>query len=144
MGQIADRLNRAYVAGFEGHRERVVVPISTLQGELALCQRYYWRTGGIDTYQYLGQGIANSGLTAYIVLNPPVTMRVKPTSADTSTLAFYNAGSIYPITSFGGIGAGNGPVEISASVSSGLTAYTPYFLITNNSTSGYIGLSAEL
>jgi hypothetical protein len=35
VGQIVDRLNRAYVAGFEGHRERVVVPISTLQGKLS-------------------------------------------------------------------------------------------------------------
>ena len=113
----------------------------TYQGELAACQRYYQRFGGDTAYQYLGNGQAASTTTAYITIPSPVKMRVVPTSIEGSTLAVYDAGSISSCTvSLGGM---NGLFQIAATAT-GLTAQRAYFLITNNSTSGYIAFNAEL
>ena len=115
----------------------------TIQGELAACQRYYYRMGGAQAYTYLGYGSAQSSTLAYPLVYPPSTMRVTPTQIDYSTLALYDGGTITAVTSVS-VGGANGPVTINSNTASGLTAQRAYFLITNNSTSAYLGLSAEL
>jgi hypothetical protein len=53
----------------------------TIGGELALCQRYYFRTGGSSAYERLSTlatGASSTSLTA--TLAPPVSMRVAPTA----------------------------------------------------------------
>lgn len=115
----------------------------SIQAELAACQRYYWQAGGIDAYQYVGTGSANSSTVAYVLVNMPITMRVKPTALFTNLLALYDGVNLYAGTA-AVIGAGNGPVQVAITVASGLTQFRNYFLITNNSTSAYIGFSAEL
>ena len=115
----------------------------TIQGELAACQRYYQRFGGDIAYQYLGNGIANSTTSAYITIPPMVKMRTVPSSIDGGTLALYDAGTITAVTNTT-LGAQNGMLQVACTVASGLTAQRPYFLVTNNSTSAYLGFSAEL
>jgi hypothetical protein len=54
----------------------------TLQGELAACQRYYWRTTGqAATINDIGGGTAYSTTSAVAIIKQPVQMRVAPTCA---------------------------------------------------------------
>ena len=122
----------------------------TKQGELAACQRYYWRFGGDQTYQLMGQGIGFSTTRCYVPIKYPATMRVVPTSIDYSTLAVQRdpSQSIYSVTSLAnlnGNGSGKDIFGLDVTVGSAvLSAGTPYCLITNGSTSAYLGFSAEL
>jgi hypothetical protein len=54
----------------------------TIQGELAACQRYYWRISGQSAAgNDLCTGWANSTVSAVGILRYPITMRVAPTFA---------------------------------------------------------------
>eukprot|EP00919_Chromeraceae_sp_WS-2016_P019703 GHVR01046882.1.p1 GENE.GHVR01046882.1~~GHVR01046882.1.p1 ORF type:complete len:362 (-),score=26.81 GHVR01046882.1:772-1857(-) len=115
-------------------------------GELAACQRYYWRIANTDAYAVYGMGIGESTTALGAAVQMPVPMRVKPTAVDYSSVQFSDTN--------------NSPVPTSLTISSfksssfiayltgggltGLTQYRPYELRNNNSASGYIGLSAEL
>jgi hypothetical protein len=118
----------------------------TKQGELAACQRYYWRTTGVEAYgRVAGQGIAASTTSVLFAPALPVSMRTYPSSVDYSTLCIYDGVTITAISSLtlqSGAGSLN-TTSINAAVT-GATAFRPYFLAANNSTSGYIGFSAEL
>ena len=117
----------------------------TIQGELAACQRYYIRTLANQVDCNHAQGFANGTTQAWFQANI-AEMRVTPTTLDYSTLAVSDITSNTAITSLA-INSGNSTPRIaflSAGVSSGLTAFRPYFLRNNSSTSGYIGFGAEL
>jgi hypothetical protein len=118
----------------------------TIQGELAACQRYYVRYGGNNTFEMIGNGSAQSTTVANILIPIPVEMRTVPSSIDFSTVCVLDfvggAVSITPTRNTSSLGAKS--IAITATAASGLTQYRPYFLATNNSTSGYLGLSAEL
>jgi hypothetical protein len=118
----------------------------SVEGELAMCQRYYFRAGGDNVYQYLAGGLASSTTETRFGFQPPVTMRIAPTSVEYSTLATYDVGAaqILTVTSLTIANASKAMTSLTANVSSGLTTYRPLFLITNNSTSGYVALNAEL
>ena len=117
----------------------------TIQGELAACQRYYWRVNAQNAYSNFATGVANSTTLADCIINLPVTMRVLPTVLDYSTLSLQDTvGSNTAITSMT-IGSGTTQaVYLRATVASGLTVYRYYVVGANNSTSGYVGLGAEL
>ena len=59
-----------------------------IQGELAACQRYYFRVNAFATSSYaiFGAGAGNSTTQARTIVPFPVTMRVKPTSIDYPTV----------------------------------------------------------
>lgn len=116
----------------------------TKQGELAACQRYYWRFGGDSVYQYLAQGYAISTTQTNTLVYCPVPMRTAPSSIDFSTLAVFDGGTLTAVTDATIETAGKFTNNIRIIVASGLTNLRTYSLITNNSLSGYIGLSAEL
>jgi hypothetical protein len=111
--------------------------------ELAACQRYYWRAGGDSVYQPYAVGTAQSTTTAQFSVQNPVPMRVAPTSIDFSTVAVTDSINAYSISSISFANAGKYVSTINAATSS-LTIYRPYIFVSNNSTSGYFGLSAEL
>jgi hypothetical protein len=58
----------------------------TIQGELAACQRYYYRDGNGGSYALYGSGIGISTTSVAAIVKVPVTMRVTPTAVDYSTL----------------------------------------------------------
>ena len=121
---------------------------NTTQGELALCQRYYFREGGDSAYQLLGWGTGQGTTTATIQVPAPVQMRAIPTVLDFSNLGlFTNPGTLLAAVTSATIDTNTsskvGPT-ITATVASGLTSGSRYHLAANNSTAAYIGFGAEL
>jgi hypothetical protein len=119
----------------------------TIQGELAACQRYYWRFTVPTGYANLAPsaGIAASTTVARFAFLPPVPMRTTPTSLDYSTLILYDTSATPAVTSAAHSAYTTASVMgIDFTVASGLTQYRPYQLLSSNSTSAYLGASAEL
>jgi hypothetical protein len=116
----------------------------TLQGELAACQRYYWRST-ISTAGSHGIGATQSATSAIVGINLPVTMRVVPTSIDYANLRLVNYGvAAYSITTItlSTTETTQNFLNIDCSGATGMTANRPVFLYGTGS-SGYIGASAE-
>lgn len=120
----------------------------TIGGELALCQRYYWRASAeskaYNVYSTLG--IASSAAAARFAIANPVAMRTAATTVDYSNISLWDSGAYFTITSLA-FNAAIGNTQISYIESAGstlLTIYRPYFLAANNSTAAYLGFSAEL
>ena len=117
----------------------------TLQGELAACQRYYYRQGGTATYSTFGLGNAYTSVGIYSFTTFPVTMRVKPTALEYANLAFSDGATAITITSLTldtfNSGTGMGVLN---SVVTGATQFRFYYLGANNNINGYLAYSAEL
>jgi hypothetical protein len=138
------------VTGFQLDIGSVALPFrtnaGTIQGELAACQRYYYRTGGLGVYQRFGPGTASSTTSVETLVTLPVTMRVKPTSLDFSNLCVDTTGDPVIAVTAPNIESsvtGNNAVGVSCPVT-GATKYRFYYLEANNSSSAYVGFSAEL
>jgi hypothetical protein len=116
----------------------------TFQGELAACQRYYQRFGGLSAYQSLGNGGVASATQITALTYTPVPFRVNPTSVDYSTLTWQDfTGTLIPLSSVTLSNNGNQCIQINGAITGG-TAQRPGVVMTNNSTAGYLGFSAEL
>jgi hypothetical protein len=116
----------------------------TIQGELAACQRYYWRSTGGSAYSQYAQGMAASATAAQMFLQFPVTMRTNPTAIEFSTLQINDSINAYAVTGMSLTNPSPFSAAITPSVASGLTTYRMYQIGNNNSTSGYLGITAEL
>ena len=67
----------------------------TIAGELALCQRYYWKTEGSATSNFWGVGLAASTTIVDFYLNAPTTMRTFPSSIAVNNVDFLFGGNRY-------------------------------------------------
>ena len=122
---------------------------ATIQGELAACQRYYYRqtSAGSGGYSPMAFGSAESGTITNVRVILPVTLRVLPTSMDFSTLQLadgVNAASTITAMTLDNNSSSTSVVAIAATVASGLTQFRTYWARAANSTSAYLGLNAEL
>jgi hypothetical protein len=119
----------------------------TIQGELAACQRYYFRNTTGQINGLMGQGIASSTTDAQILVNLPVQMRTTPTSVDFSTLRLTDLiGINSPVNSLTLTTSESSPLiaKVIPVIGAALTQYRPTYLSAYNSATGYIGFSAEL
>ena len=118
----------------------------TLQGELSLCQRYYWRAGGDNSTQTFGVGSGISSTASVFYIQNPVPMRAAPSSTiDYGTLNVTDGVNYgYGCTSVVMTTAGRLGSYITANVASGLTVNRFHYLRSNFTTSDYLGFSAEL
>jgi hypothetical protein len=118
----------------------------TIQGELAACQRYYWRWGAQVTGgnpMLTPFGTASSTTQAVISIPTKVTMRATPTLVDYGgTITLYDG--IAAITA-GVVALANGSQDnaLLTIAATGLTQYRPY-AIYSGATAAFFGLSAEL
>jgi hypothetical protein len=116
----------------------------TIQGELAACQRYYYRFGGNNAYQYFGAGSFISSTVGYVLVKNPITMRANPTAVEFSTLEVYDFASGIAVTNVTNSSATTDTQLLAFTIASGGTQYRPCLISTRNSTSGYLALTAEL
>jgi hypothetical protein len=114
------------------------------QSELAMCQRYYWRAGGNSVFQQFGNGLANSTTIVQAFIANPVYMRIAPSSIDFTNLGVTDSVSTTAVSAVSIGNAGTNGSACNFTVASGLTQFRPYIVNANNSTSAYIGFSAEL
>lgn len=118
--------------------------------ELALCQRYYYRISPAASTRLLGQGQCFSTIAAGAAVFFPVSMRTRPSALEqTGTATDYAA-----LTAGGGTQVCNGVPTFNpattadaayfvAAFASGVVAGDATSILTN-STSSYLGWSAEL
>jgi hypothetical protein len=113
----------------------------TIQGELAACQRYYWRQTGPSRR---ATGFASSSTAGEFVMPLPVQMRIAPTVLEYGgTLVWYDGLAGASVGTLGMAATGFNAVGVNFTGSSGLTTGKVIGL-TGNSSDAYIGITAEL
>jgi hypothetical protein len=111
------------------------------EGELAACQRYYWRwTSASSEYGYVGLAYSATGTVFSIPL--PVTMRANPTSIDFSSLRVFDVvNAAITVTAAGLSNPSRHAPSVDLTITGG-TQYRPYTILTNGV--GFLGFNAEL
>jgi hypothetical protein len=120
----------------------------TIQGELAACQRYYWRTtsqaSSTDNILPLGMGISTTEVQT--MGNFPVRMRTNPTAVEWAGLRTYDGTTFVTVTA---ITLGTSTLDgflLSLAGASGMVQYRPTQTRSTSSSpaNSYVGFSAEL
>jgi hypothetical protein len=113
--------------------------------ELANCQRYYYKIGGIDTNEIMANGVFQSTTNAEFVINMPITMRAVPSASYSGTLSNFRVTSSATFTptalTFDIFGVNT--LRASTTVSGATAGYACY-LRSSTSTSQTINVAAEL
>jgi hypothetical protein len=119
----------------------------TIQGELAACQRYYWRGTSQQYSPVCGLGGTASTTIAAVPVIYPVQMRIAPSALEYANICVQEnfLGSVYAVTSATAANySSTGCIAEFTIGSASLTQYRPARILANNSSSAYIGFSAEL
>jgi hypothetical protein len=122
---------------------------STYQAELAACQRYYYRTSTVGLYGFYGVGLGTGTTSGTTQVKLAQTMRVVPTSLDSTTIGnyrFWNSTTSTATTAVG-IDTATSTTDLCGlnfNVAAGLVGGSFYMLTSNNNASTYLGFSAEL
>jgi len=150
-GSLGIQSNTFDIWGVQVEAGAVATPFTTatgtLQGELAACQRYYYRIAGNSAYSYTGYGSGYSSTVAFYVVPMKQTMRVEPTAIDYANIGtsdLINATIAFTALTIDSAGSGPDFLLLQGTVASGITQYRPYYINNNNNAAGYIGFSSEL
>ena len=139
-----------YITGLQLEIGSGVTPFTTatnnIGGELALCQRYYWRTvPSASTYACMGTAIAASTTSAVAVIKNPVTMRTNMASIDFSALQISDVTTGIAVSTATRTGGAQSADYSNITLSVvGATAFRNYVVQGDNNAAAYIGCSAEL
>jgi hypothetical protein len=118
------------------------------QAELAMCQRYYWRWTASTNFATCGIGAASSTTIGVITVMHPVPMRAVVSAIDGSANSTFRlqdqvTGLTQTMASIEPSQEDLFKTDLNITVS-GATQYRFYRYGANNSTSAYLGFSAEL
>lgn len=122
---------------------------NSIAGELAACQRYYFRAVAESSFAYFGMANAYAANSAVAWIQHPVVMRTIASSIETtgnnSNYMLNNGVNGYQLTSLV-LNAGDSSSRMTAmSVSAtGPAAGTFWRFMSNNLSTTYVGISAEL
>ena len=125
----------------------------TIQGELAACQRYYYRVNwdAASSYAQFGAGAGNSTTQVRTDVYFPVQLRVAPTAIDYPTVATFFTYIKYDDTGGGSPSAVSLDTNLSDTTvgrlnwtGTSITAQGPYYVRGQNQSGAYLGWSAEL
>ena len=142
-----------YITGVQLEAGSVATPFTTasgtLQGELALCQRYYFREGYVGTgYEPFAAGLCFSSTQALIASRLPFQMRVTPAVAYSSTVGNFSvrtaSNSIISLTAIAQDSASPWNVFHKITVASGLVAGNATLMNVGASGPCYIEYNSEL
>lgn len=114
----------------------------SIQGELALCQRYYWRTQTGTNLPYMGVTVAGSAGTTYANVIMKQTMRVSPTAIEFSGLRWQSINNASNITA-ASISDSTPENVVLTCTTTGATAGAMNYLA-GQSSAAYVAFSAEL
>ena len=142
------------IAGFQIENGSVATQFSrsagTIQGELAACQRYYYRIAPNGTFRVFTSGQAVNANDGFLPIPFPVQMRIRPTALEQSG----TAGHYSLLSSAGTRGACSSVPTYDGSTTQWvgiITAFATGHLVAGNCTtfgaenaSAYLGWSAEL
>lgn len=138
------------IAGVQLEEGPVATPFrrnaNSIQGELAACQRYYWRSTGVNGYTQHGLVYAYGTNQGTSMITLPVSMRTAPSSPpEFANLGLFQVALTAAVTSItiDNPATTNAPA-LTISTAGGLTTNTVYRLLNNNNVNGYIAFSAEL
>jgi hypothetical protein len=116
---------------------------NSIQGELAACQRYYWRTQSTGTFTWFANGHVDSATAGSCGMNYPVPMRATPTFGFSGNFRIKSAGTTYA-TSTIFINFPNTYATRIVGTISGAPTGNGCSLEANNDATAYLELIAEL
>ena len=111
--------------------------------ELALCQRYYWKTSTGGSYNYITVMSCANTTQANGAIQFPVTMRAAPTGSMSGNWQLAGAGAVN-VTSSAFTNASASYTRITLNTASGLVSNAAFALRNSGDTSAYLAFDAEL
>lgn len=116
---------------------------ATIQGELAACQRYYYRWNADTTDAGWGNGFGISSTAAYIQFGLPVQMRVVPSAIEVSGVRIANGAAAFTGGTWAIVRNHTLSPILSYSSTTGLTQNN-FYQLNASATNQYLGFTAEL
>ena len=150
QANVASAINNYWqVTGVQIELGSVATPFSraggSIGGELALCQRYYFRTTGGGAFQPLCFGFASSSTNVMGYVQYPVTMRTSPTVIEFSQISANDSTIGIPVSAVAFSGTEVGPQAATLNfTTSSMTTFRPTKILQYSTSAGYLALGAEL
>jgi hypothetical protein len=115
----------------------------SIQGELAACQRYFWRNTATGADITMAAGYWRTTVNSQLHFQFPTPMRTNPTMTQ-SSMGVQQGNSFIPITStsYSSIGTQSAYIEYGASTATATVGYGSFAI--SNASGDYIEWSAEL